>query len=411
MGKLSSEESLRPLWPHADAIMSSECRGLRFNGKYADVVALSTGDPTALRPAVDPDTRRRVALMPEARRDTALILGANGFLGAHLIGQLTRDPSITRVYAMIRPTADRTAEQRLQETLDAYEISANSSKITFVEGNPTERHFGLSKDVFFDLAENVGLIFNCASSTDYTSTYLDLRSDWFLSLLRALEFSITTTRKHLTYVGSIGAHLYQRPEDFRRHDGWWYSGYAQMKWVNAALLGWLADSDTYSVTLCEAPYILGSTQRGLDPGRAYSFWRIVEVAKAVGAIWDGPGMNYVPVDVICEVMAHNATSTDPLSRLLPSNPEDYDHSLYAELLGLDLVSWDEFYVRVSEMAGEKFAQTVLGDNIDILMRKVHKPEAILPAGHDASWCDHRRLFELYFSNVALKDMAPAVASA
>ena len=48
---------------------------------------------------------------------------------------------------------------------------------------------------------------------------------------------------------------------------------------------------------------------------------------------------------------------------------------------------------------------MLGDNIDILMRKVHKPEAILPADHDASWCDHRRLFELYFSTVKLKDMA------
>lgn len=401
----SQGESLRPIWPHADALITSECRGLRFNGKYADVVALSTGDPTALRPTIDEETRKRVATLPAPRRDTALILGANGFLGAHLIGTLTRDPSITRVYAMIRPTDAQTVEQRLQATLDQYEISVDTAKVVFVEGNVTERRFGLSKERYLELADDVGLVYNCASSTDYVSSYLDLRQDWFVSLLRTLEFSITHTRKHVTYVGSIGAHLYQRPEDFRRADSWWYSGYAQMKWVNAALLGWLSQSDTYSVTLCEAPYILGSTQRGLDPGRAYSFWRIVEVAIAVGAIWDGPGMNYVPVDVICEVMACNATSEQPMTRLLPSNPEDYDHSLYADLLGLDLVTWDEFFGKVADLVGTKFAQTMLGDNIDILMRKVHKPEAILPADHDASWCDHRRLFELYFSTVKLKDMA------
>ncbi|MGB6049250.1 MAG: hypothetical protein WBG14_00125 [Rhodococcus sp. (in: high G+C Gram-positive bacteria)] len=45
-------------------MITNECPGLRFNGKYADVVALSTGDPTALRPQIDEETRRRVAEMP-----------------------------------------------------------------------------------------------------------------------------------------------------------------------------------------------------------------------------------------------------------------------------------------------------------------------------------------------------------
>jgi hypothetical protein len=44
----STGDSLRPVWPHADALTTRDCRSLRFAGKYADVVALSTGDPTAL---------------------------------------------------------------------------------------------------------------------------------------------------------------------------------------------------------------------------------------------------------------------------------------------------------------------------------------------------------------------------
>ena len=406
---LFGDGSLRPIWPHADALITNECPGLRCGGKYADVVALSNGDPTALRPYIDEETRRRVAAMAPPVTETALVFGANGFLGAHLIGRLTRDAAVEVVYAMVRPTEEESALERLQRTFDQYEIAVDTDKIRIVEGTPTAFRFGLDKGAYFDLAAGVGQIFNCASSTDYTESYADLRDDWFVSVLRILEFSITSTRKHLTYVGSIGAHLYQKPEDFRRPDSWWYSGYAQMKWVNATLLGWLSMSDTYSVTLCEAPYILGSTELGRDPGRVYSFWRIIELAIAAGAIWDGPGMNYVPVDVMCDVMAGNALRSHPLTRLLPSNPTGYGHDLYAELLGLDLVSWDEFKERVSSRISPRFAETMLADNIDQLMRLVHKPEAILPVDHDISWCDHRRLFELYFEKAQLKTLTPAVA--
>lgn len=404
--ELLGDGSLRPKWPHADALITSECPGLRFDGKYADIVALSNGDPTALRPYIDEQTRRRVAEMPPPRTDTAMVFGANGFLGAHLIGRLTRDSRVETVWAVVRPTEEETAEERLQRTFDMYSIEVDARKIRIVEGTPTKFRFGLDKQRYFELAADVGQVFNCASSTDYTESYVELREDWFISVLRILEFTVVSARKHLTYVGSIGGHLYQRPDDFRRPDSWWYSGYAQMKWVNAALLGWLSVSDTYSVTLCEAPYILGSTELGLDPGRAYSFWRIVEVAIACGAIWDGPGMNYVPVDVICDVMAGNALHSHPLARLLPSNTTGYGHDLYAELLGLDLVSWEEFVDRVSVRISPKFAETMLADNIDKLMRLVHKPEAIFPVDHDSSWCDHRKLFELYFRKAELKTLTP-----
>ncbi len=402
-----SDELSRPRWPYTDTVITPECKGLRFGGRYADVAALSAGDPTLLRPHIDDDTRRRVAAMPASRHRTALVFGANGFVGAHMAGRLSREASIETAWAVVRPTAEQTGRERLQETLDRYQIDVDSAKLQIVEGTPTQRRFGLNNAEYFDLAHNVGYVFNCASSTDYTEGYLDLRNDWFISLLRILEFSVTSARKHLTYVGSIGAHLYQKPDDFRRPDSWWYSGYAQMKWINATLLGWLSRSDTYSVTLCEAPYVLGSTDNGLDPGRVYTFWRIVELAIAVGAIWDGPGMNYVPVDVLCDVMTTNALAGTPQARLLPSNPETYGHDLYAELLGLDLVGWDEFVERVTSRISPRFAETMLSDNIDELMRLVHKPETIFPPGYDTSWCDNRRLFQLYFEKAQLRTAIPA----
>jgi hypothetical protein len=52
---------------------------------------------------------------------------------------------------------------------------------------------------------------------------------------------------------------------------------------------------------------------------------------------------------------------------------------------------------------------MLSENIDRLMRLVHKPEAIFPHGHDTSWCDNRRLFELYFQKAQLRTATPVPA--
>jgi alkanesulfonate monooxygenase SsuD/methylene tetrahydromethanopterin reductase-like flavin-dependent oxidoreductase (luciferase family) len=118
----STGESLRPVWPHADALITRDCRSLRFAGKYADVVALSTGDPTALRPTIDAATRRRVA---------------------------TRCPNrdATR-HCCCTPT---------------------------ISWRSPARFFGLDREGYTALADTIGPICTCPNSTDYLSTYVDLR--------------------------------------------------------------------------------------------------------------------------------------------------------------------------------------------------------------------------------------------
>ncbi|MCM4084252.1 hypothetical protein [Paractinoplanes hotanensis] len=46
--------------------------------------------------------------------------------------------------------------------------------------------------------------------------------------MRTLRPATERRRKHVTHLGSLGAHLYAEPGDFGRPDSWWYSGYAQM---------------------------------------------------------------------------------------------------------------------------------------------------------------------------------------
>lgn len=392
-------------------LVAEDCQSLKFAGKYADVEALNSGEVQLMQPVIDKLTRSRVAAMAPPSREVAFVFGANGFVGAHLVARLVREPGIERVIAAARPSATQTVQQRFAQTLHDYRIGEiDRSKIDLVEATPTQTYFGLPLRQYQALRADVDLIFNCASSTDYSASYLELRDDWVKSLLRVLQFSIDAKRKHLTYIGSVGAYFYRKPADFRRPDSWWYSGYAQMKWVNGQLLRWLARDDTFSVTLCESPYVLGATDVGLDPGRHYSWWRIIEIARSVGLIWQGPGMNYVPVDVLVDVLTQNASADSPMHRVLPCNPDPYSNELIAELLGVDVVHWSEFMGAVSERISVRHARTVLSANIDELVRIVNAPGALLPVGYDTSWCDNRRLYAMYLKNIAFRDVRRTVAA-
>jgi nucleoside-diphosphate-sugar epimerase len=302
--------------------MNEDCPSLKFGGKLADIAALRHGDRTALCPTLDNTTRNRLSKMLPPGREVALVLGGNGFVGIHLVARLSREPGLRKVLATVRATPGCTPEQRLKQALARYKITdLNLNRVTLVDVDPTKAMFGLSTERYIALTEEVDMVFNCASSSDYTTSYLELRDDWVKSLFRILQFSIEAKRKHVTYMGSISAYFYQNPSDFHRPNSWWYSGYAQMKWVNGELLRWLARDGSLSVTLCEAPYVFGSTKVGLDPGQHYSWWRIIEIARSIGLIWDGAGMNYTPVDILVEVLTINALLDKPLSRLLPRNPE------------------------------------------------------------------------------------------
>ncbi|CAN5374052.1 hypothetical protein BH09ACT7_BH09ACT7_30840 [soil metagenome] len=383
------------------AALTAGCPALRFPGKFADIAALNCGQPQLLRPVFD----RRATHHPagDSDREIALVLGANGFVGAHLVAELSRRPEIRKVYAAVRRTADVAGLTRLRATFNQYRVDdVDLDKIVVTAADLTQTQFGLPDADYAGLLDETDLVFNCAGPTDHTKSYLELRTDWVLSLLRVLQFSIERRPKHLTYLGSVGSRCYRDHDDFHRPDSWWYSGYCQMKWVNGELLRGLFDIDDFHITLCEAPQILGSTTVGLDPRRRYSWWRLIDLAASAGAIWNGPGMSYLPVDVLTDVLVSNATADQPLQYLLPRNPIGYHNDIFADLLGLDMVDWPEFVRLVSSRVSPGYQNTLLSSDVDALIRLVNQPGAALPPGHDPSWCDTRSLLRMYLQNIGIR---------
>jgi hypothetical protein len=130
-------------------------------------------------------------------------------------------------------------------------------------------------------------------------------------------------------------------------------------------------------------------------------WRVFELAKTLGAIWDGPGMNYVPVDVLVESITANSLADRPLNRMLPRNVEAYRTSLWAEQMNIDVVPWRVFVAEVEERA-PRVLDSLLSSDIDHLIRIINRPEAVFPEEYKFSWPTNQELFELYFSKIEFR---------
>ncbi|MDX2181732.1 MAG: SDR family oxidoreductase [Bryobacteraceae bacterium] len=340
-----------------------------------------------------------------------LLFGPTGFVGSHLLHRLLRRPETERVYAIVRPRAGFSGWDRIAATLRKYEMLdsfENRGKLTLLDGDFSAVSFGLTGDTFDRLASQVDTVIQSAGSTDYLPPYAELRRDWVLGLLGAMQFCFEGRAKQLVYLGSTIAHLFQTREDFQRPDSWWYSGYAQMKWVNQRMMASLARQGMRA-QVCEAPYVLGSMDVGLDPGYVYSFWRGVAFSAALGVGWDGPLPAFVAVNVLVDAVLENAFSSHPLPVIRPVSSNDLRNADVAAHLDCTTLPWLEFQARISEHATAEQLR-IMPPDFPELVGKGNLP-AIFPPGYKVPL--HPRpdeLFKLYLTKIGLIRGESAVAA-
>ena len=375
-----------------------------LRSKYADIVALDAGERSHLDLALDDEARRKIA-DARGRYDWGrhvLVFGGNGFVGAHIVHRLLADQRVQRVTAIVRSRPEMAGRERILETWATYDLPRSAvdlEKLTVADGSMCAGRFGLSGKTYDGLARDVDTVFNCAGSTDYVPPYLELRSRWVLGFLGAIQFCFDQRVKQVVYTGSTIAHLYRDKEDFARRNSWWYSGYAQMKWVNQGILAGLARAGMRAIT-CEAPYILGSTTVGKDPGYAYSFWRGIRLGAVMQLTWDGGFPAFSPVDIFVDAAVTNALSANPLPVVRPLSPWPLRMADLAPLLNCRVVSWEEFLAEFRERATPSLMR-IIPEDVPQLVEKTNL-EPIYPAGYDIGrFPPARKLAELYLTQLNL----------
>ena len=102
----------------------------------------------------------------QSRDTTILFTGATGFLGSHLIVEFMRKNY--NLVLIFRPGARRSAQQRWDQLLEWFGLNTRQwPRVRVFEGYPDRPRFGMAREIYSLLLEEVEEIFNCAADTSF----------------------------------------------------------------------------------------------------------------------------------------------------------------------------------------------------------------------------------------------------
>ena len=106
--------------------------------------------------------------LKEVSKNTVLLLGSTGFLGAHILDSYFSSNPNKTIYCIVRRKSLVDPTERLKKTLNyyfgkKYDDYFSSNKIVVLEGDICQKNFGLSQNDFNILMENIDIIINSAA--------------------------------------------------------------------------------------------------------------------------------------------------------------------------------------------------------------------------------------------------------
>jgi thioester reductase-like protein/acyl carrier protein len=175
------------------------------------------------------------------RKDTILLTGATGFLGAFLLRALTSDrpsPSSTRVVCVVRAADDAAARARLQGCMAAYRLSVDGSCVHAVAGDLERERLGLSPQCHAELVGRLRCLIHCGARVSSAMPFGALRGTNVAGTRRALALALLGDADfvHVSTLGFVppGHAESGGVPNAGRLVG--LTGYAQSKWVAEQLV-------------------------------------------------------------------------------------------------------------------------------------------------------------------------------
>lgn len=170
--------------------------------------------------------------------DVALITGANGSLGIHLLQQV--QPYFKTIYCLIRETSDEAARLKFKASKQSYGLDFNTDNIIVIAiSSLSDPFFGLHESRFNQLANEVSHVYHNAANVNNMKTFENLYADNVLSSLNVINFSFTGLLKNINYASSLSVYVsgeHTKNTTFYEDnliidDEVLFNGYAQTKWL------------------------------------------------------------------------------------------------------------------------------------------------------------------------------------
>jgi len=170
-----------------------------------------------------------------------LLTGCTGFVGRFLLAQLLRDTDAT-IYCLVRAPSASSGMDRIKGTLMKWDLWSpqTEDRIVAVPGDLRQAQLGVTAAKFRRLAEEIDVIFHCATSMNHLETYEMARAVNVDTSRELVKLAAQDQPKLVNYISTLGifgpsetdAVRYvdeSTPIDHETH--WASNGYVASKWV------------------------------------------------------------------------------------------------------------------------------------------------------------------------------------
>ncbi len=254
---------------------------------------------------------------PETKYDCALITGATGFLGAHLLHELINKSSYQKIYCIVRAESDTVAMARLHATFIQYQLPTTGlTQVYAIAGDIQQPQLQLPAALFDQLGEEVDQIYHVAADTNYIKPYSVIKKSNIDGTANLIGFAAHRRHKTLHYLSTLAVYgsltsllgINEISEDFDID----FSapimsveyGYVRAKWAAERMVR-AAREKGLAVSIYSPGFISGHRQTGVA-NLNDMFYRFVRGCIQMGLYPDFPEKYWtpVPVDYVAAAIAN-----------------------------------------------------------------------------------------------------------
>ncbi|SJK98376.1 uncharacterized protein ARMOST_01641 [Armillaria ostoyae] len=294
-----------------------------------------------------PERRPHTLPTPGPKAIVVLVTGSTGGLGSYLLAELIKDPSVSRIYAINRPSGgvdglwQKQRRAFMERGIDTALLK--SSKIDLLEGDLSSPQLGLPESSYRDMLRSVTHIIHNAWRIDFKVSLRSFESN-IKGLKAFVDLSLSSVMcdpPKFIFISSID--VLQNPESDspvleRCVDGQMAvgNGYSESKWVAEKIL----ETAGYKAGLISTIVRLGQLSGGINGCWNKNEWLplIIRSATTMNCLPnDDRSVSWVPLDMAAQTIrdiccSHSYDSTRPTCVLHLVHPKPTSWSSIASAL-------------------------------------------------------------------------------
>lgn len=295
--------------------------------------------PTAIDPSVLANPQR------------ILLTGATGFVGSHLLLELIEKTNAD-IYCLVRAQNKAHAMERIKSVFDRYRLkwpATKAHRIIPVTGDFCFPYLGMPARDFYQLAEEIEIVYHSGGSVNYIQPYSILKSVNVDGAQQVILFATTGKLKYLIECSTIGVFSWGRPvtgKTWMREDDpidqnlpaiCRDMNYVRSKWVAEKILD-LAQKKGLPVINFRLGFVMCNSQTGAT--EMNQWWgSLVRSCLSTGTFPLIMGLKdeLVTVDFVAQAIVHIAKNKDAVGKNFHLVPEPYND-----------LSVTDFFVKINE---------------------------------------------------------------